>query len=72
MAELQDEAELYRVLVNHEEQYAIWPAGRDIPDGWRDTEFRGNKADCVSYVDRTWTDMRPLSLRRSMADRGLN
>jgi MbtH protein len=27
---------IYKVVVNHEEQYSIWPAEREIPLGWRD------------------------------------
>jgi MbtH protein len=65
----QDEAEdktIYRVVVNHEEQYSIWPEWKDIPAGWRDTGKLGPKADCLAYVEEVWTDMRPLSLRKKM------
>ncbi|MEV6766572.1 MbtH family NRPS accessory protein [Streptomyces sp. NPDC051105] len=51
------------VVVNAEEQYSIWPAHRDIPEGWRALDFRGDKSGCLDYIERTWTDMRPLSLR---------
>jgi MbtH protein len=53
----------YVVVVNDEEQYSIWFAGRDIPDGWRDGGKRGMKAECLAYIDEVWTDMRPLSIR---------
>jgi MbtH protein len=53
----------YRVVSNHEEQYSIWPVGRETPDGWRDDGFEGTKAECLAHVDEVWTDMRPLSLR---------
>ncbi len=53
----------YLVVVNDEEQYSIWFAGRDIPDGWRADGKRGMKADCLAYIDEVWTDMRPLSIR---------
>jgi MbtH protein len=56
----------YKVVVNHEEQYALWIAGKANALGWRDTGFEGLKADCLTYVSRIWTDMRPLSLRRAM------
>jgi len=58
----------FRVLVNHEEQYSLWPDWKPIPGGWRDTGVSGLKRDCLDYVDKTWTDMRPLSLRRFMDD----
>jgi len=53
----------YRVVVNHEEQYSIWPVGRENALGWRDEGFEGTKAECLAYVEQVWTDMRPLSLR---------
>ena len=56
----------YLVVVNDEEQYSIWFAGRDIPDGWRPEGKRGMKAECLAHIDEVWTDMRPLSLRRAM------
>lgn len=57
----------YLVVVNDEEQYSIWDAGRDLPAGWRAEGFRGPEADCLAHIDEVWTDMRPLSLRRAMA-----
>lgn len=27
----------------------------------------GEKDACLGYIDRTWVDMRPLSLRQAMA-----
>ena len=56
----------HKVVVNHEEQYSIWPAHRASPPGWRDTGKIGSKAECLAYVREVWTDMRPLSLRRQM------
>ncbi|HTU45302.1 MAG TPA: MbtH family NRPS accessory protein [Bryobacteraceae bacterium] len=57
---------VYDVVVNHEEQYSIWPAERDVPNGWRRTEKRGNKQECLEHIKTVWTDMRPLSLRKAM------
>jgi MbtH protein len=62
----QEDKTTYKVVVNHEEQYSIWPAGRDNPLGWRDAGKDGLKADCLAYIKEVWTDMRPLSLRKSM------
>jgi MbtH protein len=56
----------YKAVVNHEEQYSIWPAGRKNPLGWRDTGKSGTKAECLEYIKEVWTDMRPLSLRKQM------
>ena len=57
---------LYKVVINHEEQYSIWPANRENPLGWRDAGKSGNKAECLAYIKEVWTDMRPLSLRHQM------
>ena len=57
----------YKVVLNHEEQYSIWPADRSSPDGWRDAGKTGTKAECLAYVSEVWSDMRPLSLRRHAA-----
>ena len=60
----------YTVVVNDEEQYSIWPAGRELPTGWREARRQGTKEDCLAYVEEVWTDMRPLSLRKAMAEAG--
>ncbi|MET9340065.1 MULTISPECIES: MbtH family protein [unclassified Nonomuraea] len=54
---------MFKVVVNHEEQYSIWPAGRDNPAGWTDEGFAGDREQCLAHVATIWTDMRPLSLR---------
>jgi MbtH protein len=61
---------VYRVVINDEEQYSIWVADREIPAGWRAVDKEGPKAECLAYIDENWTDMRPLSLRRAMAEQG--
>ena len=55
-----------KVVVNDEEQYSIWPVERDNPPGWRDAGQTGTKAECLAYIERVWTDMRPRSLREAM------
>jgi MbtH protein len=63
---------IYKVVVNHEEQYSIWPTDRENPAGWRDAGKSGSKKECLDWVEEVWTDMRPLSVRKSMeqAERG--
>ncbi|WP_454726809.1 MULTISPECIES: MbtH family protein [Cupriavidus] len=58
----------FLVLVNHEEQYSIWPDYKPVPGGWRAAGFSGNKQACLDHIEQVWTDMRPLSLRRHMAE----
>jgi MbtH protein len=56
----------FDVVVNHEEQYSIWPSFKPIPGGWRAVGKSGLKAECLAYIGEVWTDMRPLSLRKKM------
>ncbi len=58
--------EAFRVVVNHEEQYSIWPADRDLPLGWHAEGATGTRTECLDHIGRVWTDMRPASLRRRM------
>lgn len=62
----EDDTTIYKAVVNHEEQYSIWPAHRENPLGWRDAGRTGTKAECLEYIKEVWTDMRPLSLRQHM------
>jgi MbtH protein len=67
----EDESEdttIYNVVVNHEEQYSIWPADRDLPLGWKEAGKKGLKPECLAYIKEVWTDMRPLSLRKQMEE----
>lgn len=59
--------QMYSVVVNHEEQYSIWPADRAIPAGWQAVGHQGSKEACLAYINQVWTDMRPLSLRQKDA-----
>jgi MbtH protein len=59
---------IYKVVVNGEEQYSIWPAHRENPLGWNDAGKSGTKPECLAYVKEVWTDMRPLSLRKKMEE----
>ncbi|MES2939412.1 MAG: MbtH family NRPS accessory protein [Pseudomonadota bacterium] len=54
------------VVMNDEEQYSIWPAGKPIPAGWRENGPTGDKQVCLDHIAQVWTDMRPLSLRKQM------
>ena len=57
----------YLVVVNDEEQYSIWPEGRDLPLGWRAEGTSGPKDACLDHIEKIWTDMRPRSLREKLA-----
>ena len=61
---------IYKVVVNHEEQYSIWPADRENALGWTDAGKSGPKEECLAYIKEVWTDplLRPLSLRKKMEE----
>ena len=61
-----DPAEQWLVVLNDEEQFSIWPDAREVPAGWRLEGTRGSREDCLEHIERTWTDMRPLSVRRAL------
>lgn len=63
-----DDGRTWCVVLNHEEQYSIWPADRELPLGWREEGKRGTRAQCLDHIEEVWTDMRPLSVRRQMGD----
>ena len=66
MSTEQEDTRAYKVVVNHEEQYSIWPAERELPAGWREAGKTGSRTECLEHIKEVWTDMRPLSLRKQM------
>ena len=64
-----DDGRRYKVVINHEEQYSIWMADRELPQGWKATGFVGTQEMALQYIEEVWTDMRPLSSRRETAMR---
>ena len=67
-----EDTTVYKVVVNHEEQYSIWPEHRENPLGWGDAGKTDQKAECLAYIKEVWTDMRPLSLRKKMEEMAKN
>jgi uncharacterized protein YbdZ (MbtH family) len=63
-----EDTTIYKVVMNHEEQYSIWPDYKEIPNGWKHVGKTGLKAECLAHVKEVWTDMRPLSLRKKMEE----
>lgn len=58
----------FKVVVNHEEQYTLWPADRFAPRGWKEVGKRGTREQCLTYIEEVWTDMRAPLVRRSVLD----
>jgi uncharacterized protein YbdZ (MbtH family) len=68
----EEDKTIYKVVVNHEEQYSIWPEYKENALGWNDAGKVGTKAECLAYIKEVWTDMRPLSLRKKMEELARN
>ena len=62
----EQEEKIYKVVINAEEQYSIWPADRQNAPGWSDAGKSGPKDECLAYIKDIWTDIRPKSLREKM------
>jgi uncharacterized protein YbdZ (MbtH family) len=67
-----EDTTIYKVVLNHEEQYSIWPDYKEMPLGWKGAGKVGLKADCLAFIKEVWTDMRPLSLRKKMEETAKN
>jgi uncharacterized protein YbdZ (MbtH family) len=67
-----EDTTIYKVVLNHEEQYSIWLDYKEMPLGWKWTGKVGLKADCLAFIKEAWTDMRPLSLRKKMEEMAKN
>jgi MbtH protein len=53
---------LYRVVINHEEQYSIWPVGRPMPGGWTAVDDqRRTRPAAVAYI-REVSGTRPVRI----------
>lgn len=59
-----EDSAIYKVVVNAEEQYSLWPVERTNAPGWRDAGKNGTREECLAYIQEVWTDLRPLSLRQ--------
>ena len=66
----EDDKTIYKVVINHEEQYSIWPADRENPLGWKDVGKEGAKQECLDYIEEVWTDITPLRVRWQLGELG--
>jgi MbtH protein len=56
----------YLVLVNDEGQHSLWPVFIDVPEGWTTVFGEASRDDCLEYIEKAWTDLRPKSLIDAM------
>ena len=66
-----DDDGTFYALVNHEQQYSLWPTFQTVPDGWT-VAFGApggtSRREVLDWIERTWTDLRPKSLRDHIAE----
>ena len=62
-----DDSGGFFVLVNDEEQHSLWPVFADVPAGWRVVYGEAGRAGCLDFIEQSWTDLRPKSLRERLA-----
>ena len=55
------------VVINDEEQHALWPTFVAVPAGWHVVHEEDSRESCLRYVEENWTDIRPRSLRERLA-----
>lgn len=53
----------FDVVANDQDQHSIWPKAKSVPLGWHSKGFSGTKEQCLEYIRKNWTDIRPKSLR---------
>jgi MbtH protein len=58
--------ENYVVVIDAEEHYSIWPTWKEIPIGWQAVGEARTRDACLNWIEKEWTDMRPLSMRRAV------
>ena len=58
-----NETPTFKVVVNHEEQYSIYPAERRVPIGWRAVGKVAEEEECLRYIEEGWVNNRPANVR---------
>lgn len=56
---MDDETTLYRVVLNQDGQYSVWPGHLPVPLGWQEEGRTGTKEACLAHIATVWSDMRP-------------
>jgi MbtH protein len=62
----EDEEAKYFVLINEEGQHSLWPVFADVPEGWEIIFGEDGRQECLDFIEKNWTDMRPNSLIKAM------
>jgi MbtH protein len=56
----------YLVLINEEGQHSLWPIFAEVPEGWEVIFGEAQRQECLDFIEKSWTDMRPNSLIAAM------
>lgn len=64
----EDEEARYLVLINDEGQHSLWPVFADVPEGWEIIFGEDGRQECLDFIEKNWTDMRPNSLIKAMEE----
>ena len=64
-----EHCEKWKVVINIEDQYSIWPDSKVIPPGWSAAGKDGTREECLNYIKEVWVDMRPRSLKKLMDEK---
>lgn len=52
----------YKVLMNGEGQYSLWPAFIEVPAGWSIVHEQDSRQACLDYIEFHWNNMEPNQL----------
>lgn len=58
--------DIWNVVLNGEEQYSVWPEGRELPAGWSKEGTTGTREQCLQHIGSVWKDIRPKSVRDAL------
>ena len=61
--------EAFVVVLNDQDQHALWRAGLDVPPGWRCASAAMARSECLAAIDGGWPDIAPASVRAAAAGR---
>ncbi|KEI44087.1 MbtH family protein [Saccharopolyspora rectivirgula] len=51
----------YYALVNDADQYSLWPAQIQVPEGWTIAHGPADRKSCLDFIEENWTDLRPAN-----------
>ena len=55
----EDDDAQYCALINEQDQYSLWPASIEVPEGWTVAHGPADRQSCLDHIEVNWTDMRP-------------